>query len=435
MFYSLETMSPIIIYPVLIFGLQSIIVQSVLLFMDIASLQFEYKLRAVALDILSTITHALILTVIITAWYQGNLGMLSEYKSYSEPFAIFVICFAITVFVLTFRRGVVYLISGRKRLMPNSVKEAIDTLPIGLAFGKEDGSLLLANKKIYEIGFDVIGRDLQDLRLFWQLIKTGQVAHGWSTKNTGVNEILVRNDKITYQFSISRISLEEYEYYEMVILDVTEIDKIISEISDANEKFEAATKELKQMSFNEEMLRQEKELLRLKSFFHDELGRDVTMISRCLERGQNTEDIILLAQLISRDLENIKIRKKQNAKDALSTLKKLTGSVGVNLEITGEIPFDLLIGQIMVDIISEAVTNAVRHGKTDEVLVNIEDKGDFIVMEIENDGNMPAHKDGVPVREGGGIKGMRNRVKSIDGTMSIDVSNKFKIKFSFPKVS
>ena len=49
------------------------------------------------------------------------------------------------------------------RFLNHSVKEAFDHLPSGVCFFNQNGTLTLCNHKMYQVFFDLTGKDLQSL--------------------------------------------------------------------------------------------------------------------------------------------------------------------------------------------------------------------------------------------------------------------------------
>lgn len=65
-------------------------------------------------------------------------------------------------------------------------------------------------------------------------------------------------------------------------------------------------------------------------------------------------------------------------------------------------------------VVAEALTNAAKHSGADSVSVRLIDRGDTLVVEVHDDG-----VGGALEREGGGLQGLRDRVRAVDGRLRI----------------
>lgn len=74
------------------------------------------------------------------------------------------------------------------------------------------------------------------------------------------------------------------------------------------------------------------------------------------------------------------------------------------------------VQQVAYRIVQEGLTNAVRHAPGTPVDVRLMAVGDDLVVEVHNGGAAPTR----PLVEGNGLRGMRERVTSLGGTLTID---------------
>lgn len=68
-------------------------------------------------------------------------------------------------------------------------------------------------------------------------------------------------------------------------------------------------------------------------------------------------------------------------------------------------------------IVQESLTNAVRHAPGQPVAVRITREGGALVVRVTNDLSAPAPAE--PISEGGGLRGMRERVHALGGTLDV----------------
>ena len=66
-----------------------------------------------------------------------------------------------------------------------SIKDGLDSLSSGLCFYEPGGRVILANSCMQELSHKLMGRDVQNAALFWQLLQKGEVADGVSCLSRG----------------------------------------------------------------------------------------------------------------------------------------------------------------------------------------------------------------------------------------------------------
>lgn len=97
---------------------------------------------------------------------------------------------------------------------------------------------------------------------------------------------------------------------------------------------------------------------------------------------------------------------------ALSTLA-VRSSVPVRLDVDLPQRLDATVESVAYFVVSEALTNAARHAAADRITVVVRGTGSALTAVIADDG-----RGGATERPGGGLRGLRDRVAAIDGTIS-----------------
>ena len=110
----------------------------------------------------------------------------------------------------------------------------------------------------------------------------------------------------------------------------------------------------------------------------------------------------------------------QRAESALS-------SAGVALQSeTAEIDMTPAQESVVALIMREAVTNVVRHAQAHNCKLRLAANNGDCILEIQDDGR------GGSLLEGNGLRGMRERVEALGGTITRDMSAGTKLRFEFP---
>ncbi len=184
---------------------------------------------------------------------------------------------------------------------------------------------------------------------------------------------------------------------------------------------------LERANFEIERLSQEAERERIARDLHDVLGHTLTVITVKLD---------LARRLLSRDLDRARneiVEAEQTARNALAEVREavsgyraegLDAEIGrarrsllsADVKLTADLaPVNLSSSQVNALCIAlrEAVTNIVRHAHATVCHVTLLEKDRTIRFTIEDNGL------GGPIREGNGLRGMRERLQSIAGVMKL----------------
>jgi signal transduction histidine kinase len=76
---------------------------------------------------------------------------------------------------------------------------------------------------------------------------------------------------------------------------------------------------------------------------------------------------------------------------------------------------DPALSHAIVRFVQEAVTNAARHAQADTLLIEVKREGDAVRVTAKDDG-----KGAGSIREGNGLRGLRERFEELGGSFEID---------------
>lgn len=160
-------------------------------------------------------------------------------------------------------------------------------------------------------------------------------------------------------------------------------------------------------------------MIKLKNEFHDLLGHRLSLFKGYLDSDKACIDDIkyMISNLFcddSRMDSSLKLKKLVDIYDVL----------GINVDVCGELPRGEG-GDIFFEIIREGVTNAVLHGGSKNINVDIDD----FLMTVSNDGVLPSGE----IVYGDGIKGMKRKLALFGGYLVIECKEKFVLKIKIEK--
>ena len=115
-------------------------------------------------------------------------------------------------------------------------------------------------------------------------------------------------------------------------------------------------------------------------------------------------------------LEELKEERQEiDAHDELKSIVKVFDAIGVVINYEGKLPNDQNQACLIIDIIREGSTNAVRHGFATQIDIKMEKTKHYYKMIITNNG----HTTLTPFIYGSGIKEMKNIVRTQGGILDI----------------
>ena len=214
--------------------------------------------------------------------------------------------------------------------------------------------------------------------------------------------------------------LKIFDNREVSLLDVTELYKLQEQEKLQNEKIKENNEKILNTINNMEKIEKTKGLLKIKNEYHDIIGHRLALFTKYLEQNsENVKNALFLLDSIYEDF-NLEL----SSCDKLNNLVKMYQVIGINIVVKGNLPLDEKVSSIFFEIIREAVTNAIIHADSKNIEVIISHNIDGIEMIITNDGKKPGHT----IYENEGIKGMRRKLATINGSLSIIVNDCFILK-------
>jgi signal transduction histidine kinase len=213
-------------------------------------------------------------------------------------------------------------------------------------------------------------------------------------------------------------------------------DVLYKELLDAHRKLREFTDELNRLSVVEERNRIARDI-------HDNLGHNMTALIMQLQMSEHymktgsgkSQEMLQDSIQTARDsLSSIRevvetLRGKEiivSPEKAIRTLidefSQKTGAE-INLKIYGNAIHDEKSGTALYHILQEGLTNSVRHGGATKIDVELSYSDNSVSFSIKDNG-----KGSENIREGFGMKGIRERVEDFKGSVEFQSENGFNVK-------
>ncbi|MGO5116435.1 hypothetical protein ACTQ33_15735 [Candidatus Avoscillospira sp. LCP25S3_F1] len=328
-------------------------------------------------------------------------------------------------------RGVHLCLLRRRELYTQissiSVKEAIDALHTGLLFFRPRGDILLCNRRMDLLARQITGQSPQNGNVFQQLLEGGPLRNGCAREILGGQRVFRLPNGTVWSVATHEIPMGRRAFLLLTADDVTERWDAMTLLARQNEALEQRGRELRHTIEQLQTICEAEEIARSKGRVHDLLGQRISLLLRALRDGQQPDEALLLE--FARNLPTA-LREDRTPGPArrLELLRETFRGMEVSVELQGVLPEDEAVADSFAEIAVECVTNAVRHGYATRVQFHLFEN-DCWRMTITDNGIPPAG----PVREGGGIGGMRRRIQRLGGTLELFTVPRFRIELSVPK--
>lgn len=265
-----------------------------------------------------------------------------------------------------------------------------------------------------------------------------------------------------YKIGISQ-SLVTLEFWKEYILDVAMVFMFIifysislysykilrkekHKVDKLNKELELSYKKLKEQSEKIEELTIAKERNRVAREIHDNLGHSLVALNMTLDVAEKTigrdmekaKELILKSQkLVKESMDNLRKAVYALKEEKHERFTKSIEEMAENIESTGKVKVILNINdkseslspeykEILYFTIKEALTNSIKHGKADEIRID---------LSLEENVKLIIKDNGIGCKnlvKGNGILGLESRIKDYNGKMSFITNDGFMIELSLP---
>lgn len=304
---------------------------------------------------------------------------------------------------------------SKQHLGKTSIKEGIDKLPTGLCFYYNNGRTILTNMIMNDICSSITGQPLINGKVFYDACCNGVTTEENVFIKTGNQPIIKLKNGTIKSFKCSEI---EEGVYELIAIDVSSQYELGIKLENKNEELKNMNARLAEYGKHIERMTRDKEILTAKIRIHDELGHLLLFLKKNLQTNSNdSEKELMLSKwrkvttLLANEHEDINIEQ----------LSSYAIALGIDLKINGKIPSEKHLQEVIYIAIMECLTNTYAHAKGELLLITIKEDNDNYKISCMNNGTIPTK----PIKEGGGLSGLRNMIERINGTMKIEIEPQF----------
>ena len=312
----------------------------------------------------------------------------------------------------------------RNTITRSSIKEGIDKISSGLCFYQDGGRTILVNYRMNELCFAIVGRDLQNAQLFWQILSGGETLPDVERLSFGDRPSFRLPDGRVWSFAHEVIN----GIHQLSAADTTQIQAMTDELKEKNIALAAMNFRLRKHGENVDELTRSKERLETKARIHSELGQALLSTRRYLLEESDGQHAPL--EIWQRNIAML--RKEAVLKEEeqpLEMLSRIAVSTGIAIQIDGELPHSQEVQKLFVQAAAETLTNAISHAQAKTLYIILEETEHLYTVCFRNDGNQPQG----PITEGGGLSSLRRKIEQEGGEMTIQATPVFQLIITLPK--
>lgn len=357
------------------------------------------------------------------AWFAKIMDIYRQLPAVSV-FCFCIVCTIVDVYLL-YR-----MIAWRKtHICSASIKEAVDSMPVGICAYTEDGNIILKNTVMERLCREVTGEPLLIGTEFQSAIWNVPTIEGIGKTEPENTRIIKMTDDTAWSFLIEPIDTGRLKCIMLTATNVTEEYLKTQALFEKQKTIQALNKRLS--DYNREIVSviTAKEVLAAKIKIHDELGADLLAIKQFLVKGgdkQKKEEILKLAV---RSIDFLLEETKETEHDEYNLILATAKELGVLVQVVGTLPQEQPYQHIIATAIHECLTNTLRHAGGDLLNVCVKDEQENVQVEITNNGKQPTDK----ILEKGGLSDLRTLTEKYRGEMTIKAVPQFTLTILLPK--
>ncbi|MCQ2432597.1 MAG: hypothetical protein MJ175_08345 [Clostridia bacterium] len=302
-----------------------------------------------------------------------------------------------------------------------SIKETIETLPVGICAFEPDGKITLRNRTMEQLCRGLTGSPLLNGNEFVVALKekkSGFTDFSISLPDLGVWSFTkdeIHDGSTRFTLLIAHNMTEAYQKTQML----ANRQKTVKEL---NEKLIEYNKQI-------EHIITQQEILHAKIHIHDELGSGLLAIRRCLISGGSGRERADLMERLRGNIRFLQQEAVSEEQDEYALILSTARNLGVSVQINGVLPKTEPCKHITATAIHECFTNIIRHTNGDTLHVTITEDEHTVTAQFTDNNTLPAGE----ITEIGGLRSLRDLTERAGGEMQITALPRFCLTMTLPK--
>ena len=296
-----------------------------------------------------------------------------------------------------------------------SIKETMDLLPAGIAFGRPDGTVVFRNLTMNRLSCSLIGRHMDDLSAFEKAVFPEAVNSAERSAQAALPNSTV------WQLTAKETQVDGAPYTQLIATDITE-QAAITKLRDLHRRLDLYNRQADRIIIAQE-------LLTARMTVHSEVGNVLLESRQYLRQSASFEEEKLLQTLKYTNTYLLREYEEDDTeRDPLTDAVETAEAIGVDVLISGPVPAEAPYRPLRAAAIDECASNAVKHANGDQLTVEIRRAEAGITYLLRSNGDAPKEA----IRESGGLLSLRQLVEKEGGTMQTEASPAFVLTIRLP---
>lgn len=308
-----------------------------------------------------------------------------------------------------------------------SMKEAFDSFPEPLAIGAHNGRIDLMNSSMRTMNVEM---NLPNDKM--ESFRNGLYEKAEKQEGTDGVYALSRGDTV-YQLKEQSFKAPTKTYDLLMLRDISDEADLIEMLTQKNEELAESNQQLEAILEQIGTITTEREKTRLRNRIHDVMGQRLSILHLYMQQldedREKAPPLSEITQLLDSMFEDLKASANTEVPVTVDSIRDTAALVDVSFTLKGDLPKDPKLNRLFLNVLREAVTNAIRHAQAKKISAVAKEDDMAYRLTVKNDGR-PAK---FPLREGEGLKGMRFQVEEAGGTLTIEEKGPFELVVEVPK--
>lgn len=329
--------------------------------------------------------------------------------------------------------GMVLLDARMARLFPStyrqyhekitlySIQAAVDTLDEGILLCTTKGQPLLVNQTMQQVMQDILQTRVRNGNIFWHLLQNGG-PKGATMERMGQKLLYRLADGKVWLFSRVPVADYDSELWQISADDVTELEARNRELVEKNQLLAKRNEKMKDLLSHLVDIQSRETIQDIRSRMHDLMGQRISLLQQVLN-NKDFSNYGSLSPLLRNVLTDLEKDIEVDVSSLLSELVDTYAGLGIYVDVNGVLPARKDVARCFVEIIREAMTNAICHGHANRISISFVQKEHYS-LEIQDNGVGCV----LPIRPGGGLSSMEKKVKDLGGTIAFQNQPHFGIR-------
>ncbi len=303
----------------------------------------------------------------------------------------------------------------RNFITPGAVKQYLDRISCGVCCWRDSGRVLFSNTCMNRLCKALTG---------------GSLLSGDQLREAAGDGIVLLEDRV-WRFSGRYTELDGEPLHELIASDITAEYARTQVLERDKAELSRLNRELGEYYASLDDIVRRQEILQAKANIHDEMNR--LMLATAAAGGEDEEAAGRIFSLWEQDALLLCREAEETADAKAQSLEKLAAALKIQLVWEDALPDALTDKQkgLFFAAASEAVVNAVKHAKAQELAISFSESENQICCRFASGGDVPAG----PVRFTGGLANLVALAERQDASVTVASGEVFALMLHFPRES